>query len=472
MGDGTMSRLLAGKSAIRGGLAIARKLRSPWRWLTGYPQFLQFTVLFAVASLMLVGMTGFGLSRYLADSVRRGEIDDAADDLQSRVASLVTSRLSPEQSMIPLSGAEYTSFDEYVQEEIIRGDILRVDIWSTEGTLLYSSEEPSQIGQVSLTTGDLADALSGNVSASVQTVGSQERLAVFSPLAFDDLGGIAAALEIHELHAPVAARIQRFETTVYIGVAGAMGFLYAALLFIVNRLTSAQRKQRRLLMNRSQELKRAQESLLQVLSIALDLRDRARKGHFLREARVALAIGREMELSEEELTHLHQAAMLHELGRGVLPESIRRKAGPLVDAEWEEVQKHPEVAYRIVRDAPFLQDAGEIIYCHHERWDGGGYPRGIRGPEIPIAARIFAVADAYDAITSDRPHRKAASHTSAVSEIQRHAGTQFDPKAVEAFLQADKKGLIQDTVSSDGEREDADVVNLVAQTAEGEKDHA
>lgn len=466
-----MRRLIAGRTIIRGGLAIGAKLGSPWRWLTGHPQLWQFTVLFAVASLILVSVTGFGLSRYLADSVRRGEIDNAAHEAQSQVASLITSQLSPEQLVAPLSGAEYAAFDEYVQDEIIRGDTLRVDIWRSDGTLLYSSEGPSQIGQVAPIDGDLADALSGDIGASVQTVDSQDQMAVYGPLAFDDSGGAIAALEIHELPGPVDARIQRFETTVYIGVAGALGFLYAALLFIVERLTHAQRKQRRLLVSRSRELKRGHESLLQVLSIALDLRDRASKGHSLRVARIALAVGWEMGLSEDELTHLHQAAMLHELGRVVLPESILKKAGPLADAEWEEVQKHPEVAYRIVREAPFLQDAGEIIYSHHERWDGGGYPRGIRGPEIPLAARIFAVADAYDAITSDRPHRKAASHSAAVTEIERHSGTQFDPKVVEAFLRANEKGLIQDPAPPDGERKELAPVNLVAQTAEGEKGH-
>jgi HD-GYP domain-containing protein (c-di-GMP phosphodiesterase class II) len=423
-------------------------------------------------SLVLVSATGFGLSRYLAYGVRNGEIDDAADNAQSRIVSLITSRLSPEQLLTPLSGAEYTAFDEFVQEEIIRGDTLRVDIWRWDGTLLYSSEEPSRMGQMSPAAGNLADALRGDVGASVQTVDSQQQLAVYAPLVFDDFGGIAAALEIRELYAPVAARIQRFETTVYVGVAGAMGFLYAALLIIVMRGTHAQGRYRHLLVSRSQELKRSHESLLQVLSIALDLRDRVSKGHSLRVARIALAIGRELELSEEELTHLHQAAMLHELGRIVLPESILKKAGPLSDAEWEEVQKHPEVAYQIVRDAPFLQEAGEIIYSHHERWDGGGYPRGIRGPEIPLAARIFAVADAYDAITSDRHYRRAASHASAVVEIERHSGTQFDPKVVEAFLRTAEKGLLRDLAASDGKNGEPAVVNLVTQTAEGEKGHA
>ncbi len=451
---------------------MGARLVGLWSRLTGYTQFWQFTVLFAVVSLILVSVTGFGLSRYLADNVRSGEIDGAAEDAQNRVASLITSQLSPEQLTGPLSEADYAALDGFVQDEVIAGSTVRVDIWSQDGTLLYSSEEPSTIGQVSSTDGALADALTGDVGASVLTIDSQQRLAAYGPLSFDDVGGISAALEIHELYASVAARIQRFETTIYVGVAAALAFLYAALIITVGRGTHAQGTQRRLLARRAQELKRSQETLLQVLSVALDLRDRARNGYSPRVARIALAVGRELELSEDELTHLNQAAMLHDLGRVVLPETIAKKAGPLSDAEWDEVQKHPAAVRQVVRDAPFLQDAGEIIYCHHERWDGGGYPRGIRGPQIPLAARIFAVADAYDAITSDRPHRKAASHGSAVAEIERHSGTQFDPKVVEAFLEAEKKGLIQYGATSDAKNEEPAAVDLVTQTAGGEKGDA
>jgi hypothetical protein len=438
-----MRRLIAGRSVISGGLGVGASLGSLWQRLTGYAQFWQFTVLFAVVSLILVSVTGFGLSRYLAHDVRSGEIDSAAKDAQGRVASLITSQLSPEQLSGPLSEAEYAALDEFVQDEVISGDTIRVHIWGQDGMLLYSSEEASGIGQVSPPGGDLADALGGDVGAGVLTVDSQQQLAVYGPLSFDDVGRISAALEIYEAYAPLAARIQRFETTIYVGVAAALGFLYAALIITVERGTQAHSRQRRLLMSRSQELKRSQEALLHVLSIALDLRDRVSKGHSLRAA--------------------------HDLGRTVLTDKIRERAGPLSAAEWEEVQKHPEVAHQIVRDVPFLRDAGEIIYCHHERWDGGGYPRGIRGPEIPLGGRIFAVADAYDAITSDRPHRKAASHASALAEIERYSGTQFDPKVVEALLGADTKGLMQDGATSDGESEEPTAVSLVAQTAAEEK---
>ena len=214
-------------------------------------------------------------------------------------------------------------------------------------------------------------------------------------------------------------------------------------------------------MVRSQELKRSHDSLLQVLSAALDLRDQATKGQSLRLARLALAIGAELGFSDEELSHLEQAAMLHDMTKLELPKAILDKAGPLTDSEWQKIQRHPELGYEMVRNAPFLREAGEIMLCHHERYDGGGYPRGLKGDVIPLGARVFAVADAYSAMTSDRRFRPAAPHASAVREIEGNAGTQFDPRVVEAFLAANRKGLIEDKAFLHEKGEEAAAGHLV-----------
>jgi putative nucleotidyltransferase with HDIG domain len=210
--------------------------------------------------------------------------------------------------------------------------------------------------------------------------------------------------------------------------------------------------------------------MLQMLCAALDLRDQATKGHSLRVARLAMAVAEQMDLAADELTHLEQAAMLHDLTKFGLPGVILEKAGPLDEDEWEEIQKHPEMAYQIVRDIPFLQRAGEIVLHHHERFDGGGYPHGLMGEEIPLGARIFAVVDAYDAMTSERPYRRAGSHAFAVREIKRNANTQFDPQVIEAFLEANRKGLIRDRApgKDNGESEMQLVATGPAETKESD----
>jgi len=468
------------------GSGLGAGLKSIWRRLTSYAfmwQFtLQFTLVFALLSLLLVGLTGFGLSLYLAHSIKEGEIDDAVEQTEESVSRLIMTHLSLDQATTPLAGEQYAEFDSFVQGEIISADTIRVRIWGQDGILLYSSDSPDQIGQDFPLDQRLTAAFSGSTASQVAdspddlgapaSVDSGSVLAVYAPLTSEGGVDVAAALEVHQAYAPIAHRIDRSQAIVYVAVAGALGFLYAALLAIVGRGSALMSRQRRQLMLRSQELKRSHDSLLHVLSAALDLRDQATKGHSLRLARLALAVGGELGFSDEEMCHLEQAAMLHDMTKLELPKAILEKAGPLTEDEWQKIQRHPELGYEMVRNAPFLQEAGEIILCHHERYDGGGYPHGLKGEEIPLAARIFALADTYDAMTSDRPYRKAGHHAAAVREIKGSAGTQFDPRVIEAFLEADRKGLIGDKVFLQEKDGKAAVVDLVGQAASGEEDHA
>ncbi|NLX70185.1 MAG: PAS domain S-box protein [Clostridiales bacterium] len=146
------------------------------------------------------------------------------------------------------------------------------------------------------------------------------------------------------------------------------------------------------------------------------------------------AIAQELNLSLKELDELSLLALLHDIGKVGIRESILQKPGPLTDAEWEEIKKHPEIGWRIAQNTPELASIAEYILCHHERWDGKGYPRGLKGMRIPLICRILAVADAYDAMTSDRSYRKAMSREEAIAEIRKNAGTQFDPYIVRIFL--------------------------------------
>ncbi|KPJ50581.1 MAG: hypothetical protein AMJ38_01630 [Dehalococcoidia bacterium DG_22] len=185
------------------------------------------------------------------------------------------------------------------------------------------------------------------------------------------------------------------------------------------------------------------QAVLEILCAALDRRDRATEGHSRRVAELSLVVARELGINRGRFKDLERAAILHDIGKIVVADAILSKPAPLTEAEWEEMRRHPTVGFDMVRNVPLLRQAADIIYAHHEHFNGSGYPHGLKGEEIPLGARIFAVVDAYDAITSDRPYRKARPHEYALEEIKRNTGTQFDPKVVDAFLKAEEKGLLR-----------------------------
>ena len=184
------------------------------------------------------------------------------------------------------------------------------------------------------------------------------------------------------------------------------------------------------------------QGMLQILTSALDQRDGVTEGHSRRVADLSLIVARELGIDGDNLLDIERAGILHDIGKLAVPDAILSKPGPLTPDEWLEMRRHPDVGYDMVRNVPFLGRAAEIIRSHHERFDGAGYPCSLKGEAIPLGARIFAVVDAYDAMTSDRPYRLARSHEEALEEIRHQVGTQFDPVLVAPFFAAVRKGLI------------------------------
>lgn len=182
------------------------------------------------------------------------------------------------------------------------------------------------------------------------------------------------------------------------------------------------------------ELSLAYDATIEGWSHALDLRDKETEGHTLRVTDMTLELARTFELSDDELAQVRWGALLHDIGKMGIPDTILHKPGSLTDTEWTVMRKHPAFAYDMLSPIRYLQSALDIPYCHHEKWDGTGYPRGLKGKQIPLPARIFAIVDVWDALTSDRPYRQAWAREKALEYVQSLSGTHFDPYVVEMFV--------------------------------------
>ncbi len=182
------------------------------------------------------------------------------------------------------------------------------------------------------------------------------------------------------------------------------------------------------------ELVQAYNSTIEGWSVALDLRDKETEGHTLRVADMAVKFAQRIGVEEDQIAHILRGSLLHDIGKVAVPDGILLKEGPLSPEEWEIMRRHPVHAYELISHIDYLQPAIDIPHFHHEKWDGSGYPCGLKGYEIPLAARLFSIIDVYDALSSDRPYRVAWSKLDVLSYISDQAGKHFDPVLVEAFL--------------------------------------
>jgi HD-GYP domain-containing protein (c-di-GMP phosphodiesterase class II) len=182
------------------------------------------------------------------------------------------------------------------------------------------------------------------------------------------------------------------------------------------------------------ELALAYDATIEGLSRVMDMRDKEAEGHTQRVTELALNLGEQLGLTGEALMHLRRGGLLHDIGKLGVPDQVLLKAEALTPEEWEILKMHPTYAYQMLSSITYLRPALDIPYCHHERWDGSGYPRGLRGEQIPLAARIFAVVDVWDALISEKPYRAAWPEEKVRAHIQSLSGISFDPRVVEAFL--------------------------------------
>jgi putative nucleotidyltransferase with HDIG domain len=183
------------------------------------------------------------------------------------------------------------------------------------------------------------------------------------------------------------------------------------------------------------ELLRTYDDTLEGWAKALELRDKETEGHSERVTELTVRLAETLGFRGEELVNIRRGALLHDIGKMGTPDAILHKEGPLTPEERQIIQRHPQDAYNMLHQIGYLQSALEIPYCHHEKWNGTGYPRGLKEEEIPISARIFSIVDVWDALTNDRPYRNALPHAEVIEFLKSECGKHFDPHILEAFMQ-------------------------------------
>ena len=201
------------------------------------------------------------------------------------------------------------------------------------------------------------------------------------------------------------------------------------------------RREREMVESRVRGVHHHYNSIVSALTAAMGLRDDMSASHARRVSDLSFVLAQQMRVGHDKTQLIQRAAVLADIGKMEIAEGILSKEGDLSDPEWAEMRLHPELGAKILSDILNYSDAAAVVLAHHERFDGQGYPAGLRGDEIPLGSRIYAVADAYVAMTSDRPHRKKQSHEVALQEILRNSLTQFDPAVVRAFVRAEEMGL-------------------------------
>lgn len=399
---------------------------------------LRFSLIGLAITVMVAILLGFMLQKIL--------VTDALDVVTSIASEHVSSGLQQvlaEKGLgEPLPPDTYGSIDKIVRHDLMHSGIVRIKIWSPGKTLLYS-DDGRNIGTHSGANDELDEALQGKIGRELSSLDKSENkterqmgklLEVYVPIRVAGSDRILGAFEIYQTTDKLDNRISKIRSTIAIGVFGGFGLLYLALFGVVSgaarRLADRSKENHRL----ANELIIAYDQTIEGWAKALDLKDHETEGHSRRVTDFTVTIAKTMGLSGESLANIRRGALLHDIGKMGVPDAILLKQGPLSEEEWATMRQHPEYARKMLSSIGYLERAMDIPVYHHEKWDGSGYPRGLADEDIPLPARIFAIVDVWDALSSDRPYRKAWSRGKIIEHLRSLSGTHFDPSLLEVFL--------------------------------------
>jgi putative nucleotidyltransferase with HDIG domain len=436
--------------------------------VTGWSPVARFSValglVLAVMAVALGGVTAFLIGRYVADETVTFTQDAVAGHFGTVFQNSIFQR--------PLTEAEEQTLEQTVVFHFSIYNVVATRFYASDGTIVFSYDD-DELGRRldPIENPSLRAALAGQRVSAQRTIVADVRYArpgftyaeatgAASPpvdhaghaigLAAPDVrnvqtleswvpvlaadGSVIGAVTVWRDIEPLNAALRDMQVGIALIIAAAAIILWLVLRGVYARSSRQIVSQATALRASLGENERTYDATLAALSSALDVRDTETEGHARRVVRYMELIAEGLHVPVEQHATLRRGALLHDIGKIGVPDHILRKPGPLTENEWFTMKTHPDLGAKIIANVPFLQEVAIIIRAHHERWDGNGYPEGLAGEQIPLGARIFAVADSFDAMTSDRPYRRGRDLDEALAEIERCSRTQFDPEVVTAFL--------------------------------------
>ena len=400
---------------------------------------------FLAASAVILLAGALVLGWFLTTSLKTQAVRDARTSLTQYVDGVLRPRLVAHDHLRIEPQLSATILAELRR----RSDLISVKVWRSDGTLAWTNRDPARIGQHFALASDLGEAIHENraVASLGRLTGTGEHavealvskgdvLEVYAPLESTDGSHAIGAYELYANPAQLESFIASRKHLIWAVLAGVFFTLWLALGLLVRGASRMLQARSRELLESNRLLAQSAFETIESLNATVDAKDPYTAGHSVRVQRIALAIGEQLDLSAESLDALRYAGLFHDIGKIAVPDAILAKPGALDDDEWELIKRHPANGAEIVGRLGWLATAVPLIRHHHERWDGNGYPDRLAGAAIPLEAAVVGLADAWDAMTTDRPYRSALSDDDATAELRRGRGTQFAPAVVDAFFAA------------------------------------
>ena len=411
---------------------------------------------FLVASAVILLAGAVIVTLMLTSTLRHQAVSDAQLSLTQYVDGVLRDELvrGGKLAVAPRVSAD---LDRKIRQQ---PDLVTVKVWRSDGVLIWTNRGKSRIGKRFKLDDELGEAIEGNRSvaslgkpgagedALEGTLGFDKLLEVYAPVSSANGSRAIGAYEIYGDPRPMEAFLTGRKHVVWLVVGLVFFALYAALALLVRTASMTLRRQTVALKKRSRELMESYRRLelssveaIETLNATVDAKDPYTAGHSQRVQEIALAVARELKLGAAQLDALRLAAPLHDIGKLRVPDAILLKPDRLTEDEYEVIKRHPADGADIVCKLGRLREAVPLIRHHHERWDGKGYPDRLAGDAIPLEACVVGLADAWDAMTTDRPYHRALTREEAAQQVREGRGTQFAPDVVDAFFRVLRRGF-------------------------------